>query len=370
MITMKTYLVGGAVRDKLLGLNAKDNDWVIVGTTPSELKKLGYKQILASFPVFLHPKTGEEYALARTERKVAKGYHGFEVCFASTTTLEEDLARRDLTINSIAIDNSGKIIDPFNGQADIHNRVLRHTSTSFKEDPLRVIRLARFMAQLHDFKFTIAESTKSLVKKILDSGELNHLTKERLNIEFKKALNYPNIFFEALESLGCLDTVFPKIRKNINKIPQQSFFTNSLYKAATIEEKIALIFYVFNANQISQIKDEFKLSNSYYKLAITISEIYRLTASASKAEEILHTFRKTNILRDRNLFKKSFNLYRKLATILDKKNLISELANIELIIANIQEMDIKLLIKNTPKHLITQTINQLYLDTINKHLKI
>jgi tRNA nucleotidyltransferase (CCA-adding enzyme) len=367
---MKTYLVGGAVRDKFLGLDAKDNDWVIVGSTPSELQKLGYKPILASFPVFLHPTTNEEYALARTERKVSKGYHGFEVCFAITTTLEEDLVRRDLTINSIATDEHGKIIDPFNGQNDLQNRILRHTSISFKEDPLRIIRLARFMAQLHDFNFTIAEDTKLLAKEILDSGELSHLTKERLNIEFKKALNHPNVFFDTLNMLGCLDTVFPKISENINKISQQSFFTNSLYKAATIEEKIALIFYDFNADQISQIKNELNLSNNHYKLAITISEIHRLTTNTPKAEEIFHSFRKTNILRDRALFEKSFNLYRKLATILDKKNLINELVKIELIIASIQEMDIKILIKNIPNHLIAQTINKLYLDTINKLLKI
>ncbi len=370
MITMKTYLVGGAVRDKLLGLNAKDNDWVIVGTTPTELKKLGYKQILASFPVFLHLKTGEEYALARTERKVAKGYHGFEVCFVSTTTLKEDLARRDLTINSIAIDSAGKIIDPYNGQADIKKRILRHTSTRFKEDPLRIIRLARFMAQLHDFKFSIAESTRLLVKEILASGELSHLTKERLNIEFKKAMNYPNIFFNTLNSLGCLETVFPNISKSINKIPSQSFFENSNYKSATLEEKIALALYNCASNEIDYIKIELNLSNNHYKLTIAISAIHNLTTDIHTAEEILHTFKRTNILRDDKLFDKSFNLYQKLASILDQDMLKIRLANLKSMIVDIQAINIKLQIKNTPKHLISISINQLYLDTINKHIKI
>ena len=367
---MKTYLVGGAVRDKLLGLDAKDNDWVIVGATPTELKKLGFKQIFASFPVFLHPKTGEEYTLARTERKVAKGYHGFEVSFDSSITLEDDLKRRDLTINSIAVYENGTIIDPFEGQQDLQNRIFRHTSISFKEDPLRVIRLARFMAQLHDFGFKIADETKLLIKEILLSNELKHLTKERLNIEFKKALNYPNVFFDTLKHLDCLETVFTTISQNIHKIPHQPFFENSLYKAATAEEQIALVFHKLNANQINLIKDELSLSNYHHKLAIAISEIHRLTSSSYTAEELLHTLRKINILRDKTLLEKSFRLYRKLISILDKNQLNKELSIIELMITNIQSIDIQAQTKYLPNHLLGKTINKLYIDTINKILKI
>lgn len=364
---MKIYLVGGAVRDKLLELTATDNDWVIVGSTPSQLRQLGYKQILASFPVFLHPKTNEEYALARTERKIAKGYHGFETCFASSTTIEEDLKRRDLTINSIAIDTNGNIIDPFNGQYDLQNRILRHTSTSFEEDPLRVIRLARFMAQLHSFNFTIAEDTKLLAKKIRDAGELSYLTKERLNLEFKKSLNYPNIFFNTLKSLGCIDIVFPKISKNITKLPQQDFFNHQLYKAATQEQKIAMIFYNFATNYIDLIKDELNLSNNHYKLVFAVNKIHQLITHQHSAEEILHIFRKTNILRDKVLLKNATKIYNKIATILDNHQLIEKLTKLELMITSIQTIDIKKLTQNTPNHLLAKTINKLYIDTIKKH---
>ena len=367
---MKTYLVGGALRDKLLGLDAKDNDWVVVGSTPTELQKLGYKQILASFPVFLHPETGEEYTLARTERKVAKGYHGFEVSFDNTITLEQDLKRRDLTINSIAIDKNDNIIDPYDGQKDIQNRILRHTSTSFKEDPLRVIRLARFMAQLYDFGFIIADDTKLLAKEIRNSGELNHLTKERLNIEFKKALNYPNVFFDTLHSLGCLETVFPTIAKNISKVPQQSFFDNSIYKDAAVDEKIALIFYTFDSTQLNSIKNELNLSNSHHKLAIAVSENHRLTTNSYNAKELLHTLRKTNLLRDKILLEKAFNLYAKLALILSNDDLAKKSNELQLLITTIQTIDLETLAKNTPNNLIAQTINKLYIDTINKLLKI
>ena len=367
---MKTYLVGGAVRDKLLGLEAKDNDWVVVGATPAELKKLGFKQILASFPVFLHPITKEEYALARTERKVAQGYHGFEVNFDNSITLEDDLKRRDLTINSIALDDNGKITDPFNGQKDLQNRILRHTSVSFKEDPLRVIRLARFMAQLYDFNFKIADETNLLIKEILDSGGLNHLTKERLNIEFKKALCYPNVFFDTLSSLGCLDCIFTTIAKNINKIPHQPFFNNIIYKTATFDEKVALIFYNFDSTQLNSIKSELNLSNSHHKLAISISKIHHLTTNIYTAEEFLHTLRKTNFLRDKVLFKKAFSLYNKLTLILNNNDLAKESKKLKLLITHIQTIDVKTLAKKIPNNLFAQTINQLYIDTINKLLKI
>lgn len=361
---MQTYLVGGAVRDQLLGLEAKDKDWVVVGTTPSDLKNLGYKQIFANFPVFLHPKTNEEYALARTECKVDKGYHGFDVCFDSSITLQEDLKRRDLTINSIAKDQDGKIIDPFDGQKDLLNRILRHTSQSFKEDPLRVIRLARFMAQLHFFDFCIADETKLLAKEILKTGELDHLTKERINIEFKKALDYPNVFFDTLNSLDCLKTVFPTINEHLEKIPNESFFNHDIYKTTPTKEKIALMFYKLNSAQLDLIKDEINLSKNHHNLATAISEIHQLTTKTYTAEAILHTLRKTNILRDKNLFEKSFTLYSKLATILDRKNLFKELANLELTIISIQTIDVKALTKYTPNNSLGKTITKLYTDTI------
>ena len=153
---MDIYLVGGAIRDRLLGLTSQEKDWVVINATPSDLIKLGYKQVGKSFPVFIHPKTGEEYALARKEIKSGKGYYGFKIDSSPNVTLEEDLYRRDLTINAMAEDKKGQIIDPFNGQKDILNRVLRHVSDAFVEDPLRILRVSRFKAKLHDLSFEIA----------------------------------------------------------------------------------------------------------------------------------------------------------------------------------------------------------------------
>ena len=174
---MKIYLVGGAVRDKLLGIPVKDRDWVVVGSSPDEMKKKGFKQVGKDFPVFIDPKTGEEYALARTERKSGHGYTGFEFDTNSNVTLEEDLARRDLTINAIAQDEDGNLIDPFNGQEDIKNKKLRHVSDAFSEDPLRVLRVARFYAKFDDF--IVVPETVDKIKEIVESGELEHLTPER-----------------------------------------------------------------------------------------------------------------------------------------------------------------------------------------------
>ncbi len=178
--TSKTYLVGGAVRDALLGLRARERDWVVVGSTPEEMLEQGFKQVGASFPVFLHPENGEEYALARTEKKQGHGYHGFSVDFHPGVTLEEDLQRRDLTINAIARDEDGSLVDPYGGQRDLEEKVLRHVSDAFVEDPLRVLRVARFAARLSGFGFRVHESTLALMREITRSGELQHLAAERI----------------------------------------------------------------------------------------------------------------------------------------------------------------------------------------------
>jgi tRNA nucleotidyltransferase (CCA-adding enzyme) len=167
---MQTYLVGGAVRDKLLDLPAKDNDWVVTGATPQEMVDLGYKPVGKDFPVFLHPHTKEEYALARTEKKSGRGYHGFIFHTSTEVTLEEDLARRDLTINAMAEDSKGKLIDPYGGRKDLQNRILRHVSDAFVEDPVRLLRVARYAARYADLGFVIAEETQQLLKQIVSSG--------------------------------------------------------------------------------------------------------------------------------------------------------------------------------------------------------
>jgi tRNA nucleotidyltransferase (CCA-adding enzyme) len=207
---MKTYLIGGAVRDKLLGLTIKDRDWVVVGSSSGEMIAEGFEPVGKDFPVFLHPKTHEEYALARTERKSAPGYKGFVVHAAPNVTLEEDLARRDLTINAIAQAEDGSLIDPFNGQQDLKNKILRHVSPAFVEDPVRVLRIARFAAR---FGFTIADETKILINTMVAAKELDYLVPERVWQELEKALatKQPSLFFIALREAGALQCLFPEV---------------------------------------------------------------------------------------------------------------------------------------------------------------
>ena len=194
---MKTYQVGGSVRDELLGMEPHDKDWVVVGSSPEEMIEAGFKPIGKDFPVFLHPDTKEEYALARTERKSGKGYHGFKFYYDPSVTLEDDLLRRDLTINAIAKDSQGKLIDPFNGQDDLFNKKLRNVSNAFCEDPLRAIRLGRFLSYKHISDFSITPQLKAIVKKILYSGELNYLSGDRVFAEIDKAMqnHFPEKFF-------------------------------------------------------------------------------------------------------------------------------------------------------------------------------
>jgi len=210
---MDVYLVGGAVRDKLLGRPVKEKDWVVVSGNPAVLEKQGYRQVGKSFPVFLHPETGEEYALARTETKTGPGYGGFEVYAGEDVTLEQDLQRRDLTINAIAETANGELIDPCNGRQDIDNRILRHVSAAFREDPLRVLRLARFAASLHDLGFSIDPATASLMKEMSASGELSALTPERVWQETEKAFRSarPDVYIATLRDCGALAEVFPEV---------------------------------------------------------------------------------------------------------------------------------------------------------------
>ena len=207
------YLVGGAVRDQLLNLPVKDRDWVIVGATPQSLIDLGYQQVGKDFPVFLHPQSKEEYALARTERKSGQGYTGFICDFSAEITLEQDLIRRDLTINAIAQDLQGNLYDPYHGVDDLRQRILRHVSPAFVEDPLRVLRVARFAARYHHLGFTIAPETLQLMQTLTQQGELQHLTAERVWAETEKALNEknPEIYFETLRQVGALAVLFPEL---------------------------------------------------------------------------------------------------------------------------------------------------------------
>ncbi|MGI8489702.1 multifunctional CCA addition/repair protein [Pectobacterium sp. S5] len=217
---MKIYLVGGAVRDSLLGLPVTEKDWVVVGATPENLLAQGYQQVGKDFPVFLHPVSRDEYALARTERKSGKGYTGFVCHAAPDVTLEQDLLRRDLTINAIARTERGDLIDPYHGRRDLENRVLRHVSEAFSEDPLRVLRVARFAARFAHLGFQIAEETMALMQKMAHEGELAYLTPERVWKETEKALgtSSPDVYFQVLRDCGALAVLFPEI-DNLYGVP-------------------------------------------------------------------------------------------------------------------------------------------------------
>ncbi|PLR36241.1 multifunctional CCA addition/repair protein [Chimaeribacter californicus] len=210
---MKIYLVGGAVRDALLHLPVTEQDWVVVGATPEQLLDQGYQQVGRDFPVFLHPVSREEYALARTERKSGNGYTGFECHAAPDVSLEQDLLRRDLTINAIARDAHGTLIDPYHGVRDLNDRVLRHVSDAFSEDPLRVLRVARFAARFAHLGFTVAPETQALMQQMAADGELAHLTPERVWKETEKALltQDPQVYFQVLRDCGALKVLFPEV---------------------------------------------------------------------------------------------------------------------------------------------------------------
>ena len=213
MARMKIYLVGGAVRDRLLGRPVSERDFVVVGATPDELVAQGFRPVGKDFPVFLHPRTGEQYALARTERKTGPGYYGFATRFSPDVTLEEDLVRRDLTVNAMAEDEHGEIVDPHGGRRDLEVRVLRHVSDAFVEDPLRVLRVARFATRFAPLGFTVAPETLDLMRRIVASGEVASLVPERIWVETERALGEANpvVYFEVLRACGALDAVFPEI---------------------------------------------------------------------------------------------------------------------------------------------------------------
>ncbi len=222
---MRVYLVGGAVRDRLLGRPGADRDYVVVGATPERMAALGYKPVGKDFPVFLHPETGEEYALARTERKSGRGYHGFEIHASPEVTLEDDLRRRDLTINAMAEDEHGALVDPYGGARDLADRVLRHVSPAFVEDPVRILRVARFAARYAPLGFTIAEETLALMRDMVRDGEVDHLVPERVWQELRRALEEPrpSACLRALRECGALRVLLPELDA-LYGVPQRAEF--------------------------------------------------------------------------------------------------------------------------------------------------
>jgi tRNA nucleotidyltransferase (CCA-adding enzyme) len=327
---MDVYLVGGAVRDRLLGLTTQEKDWVVINATPSDLKSLGYKQVGKSFPVFIHPKTGEEYALARKETKSGKGYYGFKIDSNPNVTLEEDLNRRDLTINAIAEDNKGQIIDPFNGQQDLSNRVLRHVSDAFVEDPLRVLRISRFKAKLHDLNFEIAPETKKLLEEIVESGELKTLVPERIWQETYKALCEPRFdqYFQTLIDLRALNQVFPEITHMNSDFSENHIVQTAIKKAVNPKIKFCSIFLVMLENNHQSLKDtiitmqeRMNIPNDFKNLVLLVENIYPiLFSSDSNEKKEFSAEQYLNIIEKLDALRKPGNLEEVLEVISLKKN--------------------------------------------------
>ncbi len=242
---MEIYLVGGAVRDRILGLPIKEKDWCVVGSSPEEMKKRGFQSVGKDFPVFLHPETKEEYALARTERKIKPGYHGFDFNTSKNVTLLEDLKRRDLTINAMAIDSNDNLIDPYNGLDDINQKKLRHVSKAFDEDPVRVLRTAKFAARFYQLGFSVHADTQKIMKSISDDGELDHLVSDRVWKEMEQALsgNDPHVFFITLQNCGALIKLFPELY--INKDTKIKHGFSALKKIANHSYDPAINFSIF-----------------------------------------------------------------------------------------------------------------------------
>ena len=318
-IPMKVYLVGGAVRDKLLKRPIKECDYVVVGSTPSELISLGYQQVGNDFPVFLHPITKDEYALARTERKSGQGYTGFICDFTPTVTLEEDLVRRDLTVNAMAEDENGNIIDPFNGKADLDNKLLRHVSDAFCEDPLRILRVARFAARYHHLGFSIAAETMLLMQEMVAQGEINTLTKERIWLEIEKSLEDGaiNVFTDVLAKINALPIILPPLTNHWS--PQHSqqlamFLTNL---DGENQQLIAFCLWLkeIKPTEIKALSESLRLPNNYIDALNLFTTFYpTFKRNQATVEQVLALFNQADVWRrpERlNLFIETFSILSK-----------------------------------------------------------
>ncbi|MDK1023389.1 MAG: multifunctional CCA tRNA nucleotidyl transferase/2'3'-cyclic phosphodiesterase/2'nucleotidase/phosphatase [Gammaproteobacteria bacterium] len=282
---METYLVGGAVRDKLLNYPVSERDWVVVGVTAEQMLEAGYRPVGKDFPVFLHPQTNEEYALARTERKTGRGYTGFH-CFTSPdVSLEEDLRRRDLTINAIAEDAHGNLIDPYGGQEDLKNKLLRHVSAAFEEDPLRVLRVARFYARYHQFGFRIADETFELMRLMVARGELKELVAERVWMEIHRALKerQPEMFFRVLYQIGGMDYLMPEfaVEKLLDRAVE--VLNNLLDKSEEAKCRFASVYMHLHESRLLAWCETYRVPREFRDLTLLVKKnIGGITAELAK----------------------------------------------------------------------------------------
>ena len=302
---MQEFLVGGAIRDKILGIatESTEKDYVVVDSSPEEMKSLGFRQVGKEFPVFLHPQSKEEYALARLERKVGKGYKGFEFNTSKSVTLEQDLSRRDLTINAIAQnkDGSGEYIDPFGGLDDIKARKLKHVSEAFTEDPVRILRTARFASRFNHLGFTIDSKTLDLMKMMVSSGEVDALTPERVFKEINLSMNSesPSIFFEVLIESGAYQRLFPML-----EMTQAANLKLLDHENLTSEVRLALWLYNQNPSNIGLLCEHLKCPKDIQQIAELVSIWHNFVSDflSHKPEEILNFYLKTDGLRRQKRF--------------------------------------------------------------------
>ena len=333
---MKIYRVGGAVRDKLLNYFSDENDWLVVGATPEEMVELGYVPVGNDFPVFIQPQTGEEYALARTERKSGHGYAGFTFHAAADVSLEDDLVRRDLTINAMAEDEQGVLYDPYGGQRDLSAKILRHVSDAFTEDPLRVLRVARFAARYHHLGFTVAAETMDLMTAISTSGELDYLVAERVWKETERALGErsPDIFIETLRRCGALKVLLPEVERLFG-VPQRADYhpeidtgihtLMALQQSVRLSDRSAIRFAVLvhdlgkgitpddvlpshkghearGVALVDDVCDRFKVPNDVRQLALAVTEYHLMCHKAQqlKPETIVNLLKGIGALKSRD----------------------------------------------------------------------
>ncbi|KNX80380.1 tRNA nucleotidyl transferase [Pseudomonas sp. 250J] len=295
---MQIYKVGGAVRDRLLGRPVSDVDWLVVGATVEQMQAQGFRPVGADFPVFLHPKTGEEYALARTERKSGRGYGGFTFHASPEVTLEEDLVRRDLTINAMAEDEHGALHDPYHGKVDLEQRILRHVSPAFAEDPLRVLRVARFAARYAPLGFEVADETLALMRQIAESGELQALTAERSWKEIERALmeSEPQVFIEVLRSCGALNELMPELAHGADTLA-------ALHQAASHQQSLpvrwACLLRGLEPTAIKALNQRFKVPRECQELAVLVGEFAECAdeAWALEPSSLLELLQKFDVYR-------------------------------------------------------------------------
>ena len=361
---MKVYLVGGAVRDRLLDI-ADDNtekDWVVVGSSPKEMLDLGYRQVGKEFPVFLHPGTQEEYALARLERKVGTGYKGFEFDTSKAVTLEQDLSRRDLTINAIAQDvrNQGELFDPFNGQADLNEGLLRHVSSAFSEDPVRVLRVARFAARFKPFGFKVAHATHKLMKKMVSSGEVDSLTSERVFKELEKSLSYstPSAFFKVLSACGAYNRIFLPLSSEAHQSHNNAF--EFLDTVNTSQARLKFCIWLINESpdDISAICKRLKAPKQYEQLAKLSAQFYQFVNSfdLQTSESVYEFFAKTDALRRKERFSDLLQVYQLLSVNVDAIMQLRELLS-GIDITSLDKGNIAQAIVDEKKNIITLFLN-------------